>query len=150
MAVSAEVEQEILRDLISKWVSLGLEYISGTEGVRAVYVYAASEVPGVTYVGIAFDKDGEIQYPEPLRGGGPEAINLSARMIDILFEDLEEAQRRFEEVGVPQPTEYRVYYEIATRKLDVQLSREIIYGGSEYTPGFDGFKLWLGDRAPKL
>lgn len=63
MAASAEVEQEILRDLISKWISLGLEYISGTEGVRAIYIYAANEVPGSTYVGIAFDKDGEIQYP---------------------------------------------------------------------------------------
>ncbi|MBQ9915714.1 MAG: hypothetical protein IJO71_00750 [Microbacterium sp.] len=150
MAASAEVEQEILRDLISKWVSLGLEYISGTEGVRAIYVYAASEVPGVTYVGIAFDKDGEIQYPTRARGGGEEAIRLSGRMIDILFEDLDEAQRRFDEAGVPQPTEYRVYYEIATRELDVQLSREIIYRGSEYTPDFDGFRLWLGDRAPKL
>ena len=146
----AEVEQAILHDLVSKWVSLGLEYISSTEGIDAIYVYAASEVPGVTYVGIAFDKDGEIQYPEPLRGGGPEAINLSASMIDILFEGLEEAQRGFEEVGIPQPTEYRVFYEIATRKLDVQLSREIIYGGSDYTPDFDGFRLWLGDRAPKL
>jgi len=146
----AEVEQAIPHDLASKWVSLGLEYISGTEGVNAIYVYAASEVPGVTYVGIAFDKDGEIQYPEPVRGGGPEAIDLSGRMLDILFEDLYEAQRRFDEVGVPQPTEYRVYYEIATRKLDVQLSREIIYGGSDYTPDFDGFTLWLGDRAPKL
>lgn len=150
MATSAQAEQEILRDLISKWVSLGLEYISGTQGARAIYVYAASEVPGVTYVGIAFDKDGEIQYPTRARGGGQEAIELSGKMIDLLFADLYEAQRRFDEVGVPQPTEYRVFYEIATRKLDVQLSREIIYGGSDYTPGFDGFRLWLGDRAPKL
>lgn len=150
MAATQRTEQSVLQDLISKWISLGLEYIGGTEGVGVIYVYAASEVPGVTYVGIAFEKGGEIQYPTRARGGGQEAINLSRRVNDLLFEDLKEARRKFEEIGVPPPTEYRVYYEIATRKLDVQLSREIIYGGSEYTPDFDGFRLWLGDRAPKL
>ncbi|MDI9891453.1 hypothetical protein [Microbacterium sp. IEGM 1404] len=150
MAASAEVEQEILRDLISKWISLGLEYISGTEGVRAIYIYAANEVPGSTYVGIAFDKDGEIQYPARARGGGSQATNLSAHLIKLLFEDLAEARHSFEETGVPPPTEYRVYFEIGTRKLDVQLSREIIYRGTGKAPSVDGFTLWLGDRAPKL
>ncbi|MDQ1123114.1 hypothetical protein [Microbacterium trichothecenolyticum] len=150
MTTTASAEQAILHDLISKWISLGVEYISGTEGVEAIYIYAANEVPGATYVGIAFEKDGEIDYPARARGGGAQATNLSGQMIELLLEDLGEARRKFENIGVPSPTEYRVFYEIATRRLEVRLSRETIYRGSNKAPSVDGFTMWLGDRAPKL
>ncbi|MFF8186707.1 hypothetical protein ACF044_05545 [Microbacterium sp. NPDC016588] len=150
MAATQRTEQSVLQDLISKWISLGIEYLSDSSGVSKIYIYAASERPGVTYVGIAFDEGGSVKFPEQLSTYDPRWGNKVEQMLDLLSDDLFEARAHFDEIGAPPPTEYRVYYEIATRKLDVQLSREIIYGGSEYTPGFDGFKLWLGDRAPKL
>ena len=150
MPATQRTEQSVLQDLISKWISLGLEYLGDSSRVSKIYIYAASERPGVTYVGIAFDEDGSVRFPEQLPTYDPRWDNKVGRMLDLLSDDLFEARANFDEIGAPPPTEYRVYYEIATRKLDVQLSREIIYGGSNYTPDFDGFTLWLGDRAPKL
>ena len=142
-------EQEILRDLISKWVSLSVEYAGDAPDVRAFYIYGASEVPGVTYVNVLFDQAGQIVYPTDLVG--TDSSTDRAGQIQSLFRsDLYDAADKFTSIDVPPPTEYRVYYEPSSRKLDVQLSREVIYGDSDKTPSVDGFTMWLGDRAPKL
>lgn len=141
-------EQGVLTDLVSKWVSLALEYAGEAPNVLALYIYGASEVPGATYVNVLFDQAGEIVYPTDLVGTD-NSTDRAGRIQALFRSDLYEAAEKFSSISVPPPTEYRVYYEPATRKLDVQLSREIIYGGSDYTPDFDGFRLWLGDRAPR-
>ena len=142
-------EQGVLTDLVSKWVSLALEYAGEAPDVLALHFYGASEVPGVTHVNVLFDQAGEVVYPTDLVGTD-NSTDRAGRTQALFRSDLYEAAEKFSSISVPPPTEYRVYYEPATRKLDVQLSREIIYGGSDYTPGFDGFTLWLGDRAPRV
>ncbi|MEZ3162119.1 hypothetical protein AB1K54_16515 [Microbacterium sp. BWT-B31] len=142
-------EQGVLQSLISKWVSLASEYASGAPDVRAYYIYGASEKPGVTYINVLFEQAGSLVYPSDLVGANASIERAS--LIQRLFrDDLFEARAQFEALGVQTPTEYRVYYEPATRKLDVQVSRELIYRYSDREPGTDGFHRWLGDRAPKL
>jgi hypothetical protein len=142
-------EQEVVEGLVSKWVSLALEYASGAPDVRALYIYAASENPGASYVNVVFDQSGALVYPTDL-AGVDNSIARASQVQDIFLDDLFAAEPDFEALGVPAPTEYRVYYEPSTRKLDTQLSRETIYGDSDKTPSFDGFEMWLGARAPKL
>lgn len=60
-------EQGVLTDLVSKWVSLALEYAGEAPNVLALYIYGASEVPGATYVNVLFDQAGEIVYPTDRR-----------------------------------------------------------------------------------
>ena len=43
-----------------------------------------------------------------------------------------------------------MYYEPKSRKLDVQLSRELIYENDPVKIPERGIAYWLGDRAPKL
>ena len=43
-----------------------------------------------------------------------------------------------------------MYYEPKSRKLDVQLSRELIYENDPVKIPEHGIEYWLGDRAPKL
>ena len=141
-------EQTILNDLISNWVSPGLQYVGDAPGVTAVYVYVSSE-PGSVYPSIFFEQHGKVLYPSHVEGTDTSHDRVF-RMLDLELQDLYEAQQRFDEIGVPRPTEYRVYYEIPTGKLDVQLSREIIYDDHPTKAQEDGIIYWLGDRAPRL
>lgn len=146
MGVAAE--QEILQELVSKWVSLGLEYANGAPDVSAMYIYASSE-HGATFGNIYFEQRGRVIYPDDLEGV-PKNMNRLAAMHDFLFQDLFSAEEKFAAEGIPAPTEYRIYYEPQTRKLDVQLSRELIYAGDPERSPIRGIEYWLGDRAPKL
>ena len=141
-------EQEIIEDLISKWVSLGLEFAAGAPGVTALYIYVSSEL-GSVYPEIFFEQDGEIRYSDSVVGADTSDHRIYG-FHKLQFEDLREAQDQFDAAGVPRPTEYRVYYEIATRKLDVQLSRELIYANDPVKIPELGVQDWLGDRAPRL
>jgi len=58
-------------------------------------------------------------------------------------------EAEFTEAGVPLPTDYRVYYEPASGKLDVQLSRVIKYANDPIKTSSHGPEDWL-DRLPKV
>jgi hypothetical protein len=140
-------EQEILNDLISKWVPLALEYAKGAPDVSAVYIYASSE-DGNRSANAFFEQGGQTHYPSKLQGveTGPQRI---LQMQKLLVSDLRDAQAEFTDAGVPLPTEYRVHYEPASGKLDVQLSHEIKYANDPIKTSSHGPEDWL-DRLPKL
>ena len=71
------------------------------------------------------------------------------QMQKLFVSDLFEAEAEFTEAGVPLPTEYRVYYQHASGKLDVQLSHEIKYANDPIKTSSHGPEDWL-DRLPKL
>jgi hypothetical protein len=141
-------EQDIIQDLVSKWVSLGLEFAGSAPGISVIYVYVSSE-RGSIYPEIVFEQNGAIVYPGDVTG--TDTSEQRVRSIHRLqFEDLQAAEKRFDEIGVPRPTEYKVYFEPATRKLDVQLSRELIYANDPVKIPEHGIRDWLGERAPQL
>lgn len=143
----ARTEREILTDLISKWVPLALEYAKGAPDVTAVYIYASSE-EGHTYGNTFFEQNGLVNYPDDLIG--VDASNQRVgQMQRLLQADLFDAETEFTEAGAPLPTEYRVYYEPASGKLDVQLSHEIKYADDPIKTSSHGPEDWL-DRLPKL
>lgn len=141
-------EAAILNDLISSWVSLGVEFATGAPDVTTIYVYVSSE-RGSIYPEIVFEQAGQIRYPSDLAGvdAGVERVRSIHR---LQFEDLRAAEARFEAAGVPAPTEYRVTYETATRTVDVQLSRELIYADDPVKVPEQGIRDWLGPRVPDL
>jgi|GEM_PF-1686347 len=140
-------EQEILNDLISKWVPLALEYAKGAPAVTAVYIYASSE-EGNQSANAFFEQGDQTRYPSKLQGveTGTQRI---LQMQKLLVSDLFDAEAEFTEAGVPLPTEYRVYYEPASGKLDVQLSHEIKYANDPIKTSSHGPEDWL-DRLPKV
>ena len=141
-------EQSILDDLIKGWVSLGVTFASDAPGVTALYVYVSSE-QGSVYPEIFFEQDGHVLYASDVQGTDIDRERIH-RMHGLQFEGLQAAEKRFDEIGVPRPTEYRIYYERATRKLDVQLSRELIYANEPSKVPEFGLVYWIGDRAPRL
>lgn len=141
-------EAEILRNLFSNWISLALEYASGAPDVRAVYVYASSEGAS-SFTNVYFDQAGTVVSPGKL-AGVDAALSRVGQVQDLLTADLFAAEDALKAADVPPPTEYRVYYEVATRKLDSQLSRELIYSNDADRIPERGIEYWLGDRAPKL
>lgn len=126
-------EQEILNGLISNWVSLGSEYAKGAPDVSAVYVYASSE-EGHRYANAFFEQGDKPCYPDDLQGESVDP-NKILPMQKLLVGDLRDAQAEFLEAGVPLPTEYRVHYEIAGGKLDVQLPHETKYANDPVKTG---------------
>jgi hypothetical protein len=141
-------EPDILNDLFSKWISLALEYAAGAADVRGVYVYASSERNSI-FVNAYFDQAGTVVYPGKLAGIATSTVRIQ-QMQDLLRGDLFDAEAAFGEAGVPRPTEYRVFYDTATRSLDVQLSRDELYGPDTDRSPMRGIEYWLGERAPVL
>ncbi|MEZ3161787.1 hypothetical protein AB1K54_14800 [Microbacterium sp. BWT-B31] len=141
-------EQAILHDLVSSWVSLGLEFAAGAPGVSALYIYVSSE-RGSIFANVYYEQDGIVTFPDDLVGAKTSSERVG-QLHDFQFEDLLRAERQFAEENVPAPTEYKIYYEPATRKLDVQLSRDLIYANDLDKIPERGIEYWLGDRAPKL
>ena len=140
-------EQEILNDLISNWISLGLEYAKGAPEIAGIYVYASSE-EGESYANFLFEQGGQVCYASNLRGVASDGRRV-LQMQRLQLDDLERAETEFAGAQVPLPTEYRVYYEPATKKLDVQLSREIKYANHPFKTSVHGPEDWL-DRLPKV
>lgn len=141
-------EVEILDDLISKWVSLALEYGKSAPDVSAIFLYAASE-DGETYANAFFEQRGTISYPDDLMGVDSNVSRVQ-QMQRLLLDDLDEAERFLLGNDVVPPTEYRVFYDPATSKLDMQLSREKKFGAESTRVMYEGIEMWLGERAPKL
>jgi hypothetical protein len=54
-------EQDVINDLISRWISLGLEYAEGAQGVSTIYLYGGSE-PNHQYANIFFEQEGQVLY----------------------------------------------------------------------------------------
>ena len=79
-----------MRELVSAWVSLGLEYSAGAPDVDAIYIYASSE-NGSLFANIYFDQGGTVSYPGRLTGIQANAARVS-QMQDLLFEDLLRAE----------------------------------------------------------
>lgn len=145
--MNAVREQEILRELVGAWVSVGLEFVRDASDVAALYFYASSE-HGVAYANLHVDQGGEVKYLEDVVGGGGDS--RIAALQHAMSADLRAAEAAFVAASIPPPTEYRIAYTPATRGLDVELSREIKYPfDGEKDPMVDGFADWLGDRAPK-
>jgi len=141
-------EQDVLNDVVSDWVSLGLQFVGDAPGVTGIYVYVSSE-PGSVYPAMFVEQHGKVLYPSHVVGTDTSHARV-LRMLDLVIGDLYRAQARFDELGVPRPTEYRVHYELPSGRLDVQLSRELIYDGHPTKGPEDGIIYWLGDRAPRL
>lgn len=141
-------EAEILQNLFSSWIRLALEYADGASDVRAIYFYASSE-QGSTFANIYFNQNDTIIHPGRLSGGDVSLSKLS-QVQDLLVNDLFDAEDALQAISVKPPTEYKVYFEPATRKLDVQLSRDLIYSNDPNRIPEHGIEYWLGDRAPKL
>ncbi|WP_270352196.1 hypothetical protein [Microbacterium testaceum] len=140
-------EQQILDDLVSSWVSLALEYAQGAPDLTTIYIYVSSE-RGSVYPEMFFEQGGEIRYPSDVVGvdTGVERVRSVHR---FQFEDLRAAEAKFSEIGVPQPTEYRITFDVATRRTDMSLSRELIYANDPVKVPERGLQYWLGDRAPQ-
>lgn len=143
-------EEQILTDVVSKWVSLAREYAGAADGVSAYYLYALHERidgTGILFVNITYEQDGILVHRHNLRGTDT-SMARQKRVIELMTEDLREATASFDREGIPAPTEYRVRYETPAGKVDVQLSRDIkIHGVDGMTPQ-DGLRTWLGDRTP--
>lgn len=144
-------EQQILNDLVSKWVSLAREYTGAAPDVRAYYLYGLHERAGGTgcmFCVPVFDQGGSIVWAAHL-AGTDTSVGRQRSVLDFMNEDLSASTAAFDEAGIPAPTEYRVYYEPASGKLDVQLSRDVVYYGANDLTPLDGLKAWLGSRAPE-
>lgn len=141
-------EQAILDDLVSDWVSLGVTFVGDAPGVTALYVYVSSEL-GVVHPELFVEQDGRVLYPSDVTGTDT-SIERITRLHDLQIADLRAAERRFDELAIPRPTEYRVYYEPGTGKLDVALARELVYAHDENRDPIEGIVDWIGDRAPRL
>ena len=145
-------EQRILNDLITKWVSLAREYIADAPDIRAFYLYGSHEREGNSgqiFADVLFDQAGEVRFKSRIAGGSTEMSRMR-NLLRLLTSDLMEATSAFDAAGIPAPTEYRVYYEPQSGKLDVQLSRKIRFLGNDELTQSDGFRLWLGSRTPEL
>jgi len=143
-----ETEQNILKDLISGWVSLALEYSKGAPDVTGIYVYAASE-QGEKYANIFFEQDGLLDYPSKLKGVNAN-VELIRRVHQLQIEDLRVAESQFSAAGVPAPTEYRIFYDPSSGRMETSLSREVKFSNHPTKIMENGPEDWLGDRLPKL
>ncbi len=141
-------ESAILQNLFESWISLALEYANGAPDLGAIYLYASSE-RGMRFANVYYDQGGTIKHPGDVQGID-EALARIRQVQNLLVDDLLAAEKELAAIEVPKPTEYRVYFEPATRKLDVQLSREEIYGANSERSPIHGIEYWLGDRAPTL
>ncbi len=141
-------EQQVVDALASAWVSLGLEYATGAPDVTAIYAYGASE-DGSTFVETLFEQNGTITHPSRLRGVDASDARVD-RLHELMFEDLRAARARFAELGVPAPTEYRIRYDCAAGRLQVDISRESRFGPDSDRLMEEGIADWLGGRAPRL
>ena len=144
-------EQEIIQNLVAKWVLLAREYVADAVDVRAYYLYGSHERQGSSGQVSAmplFDQVGTIVWANDVIGTDT-SIPRQQRVLGLMNTDLKEATAAFDATGIPAPTEYRVYYEPGSGKLDVQLSREVKFLGNDELIQEDGIRLWLGDRAPK-
>ena len=143
-------EQDILNNLVSKWVSLAREYTVGAPDIRGYYLYGSHERKNTNEQIFAlplYDQGGTIQWASRLTGIDT-TIPRQRQVVELMNTDLEESTAAFDAAGIPAPTEYRVYYEPGG-KLDVQLSREIKFLGNDELIQSDGIRLWLGEKAPK-
>jgi hypothetical protein len=141
-------EQLIVNELVSKWLSLGREFAAGAGDLRGIYVYAVSE-EGESYGEIFFDQAGFIDYPGRLKGVEID-VDRVGRLHHLLFEDLFAAEEEFRRLGVPIPTEYRIFCEMPSGRLDVQLSRELKYANHPTKIMENGPRDWLGERVPDV
>lgn len=140
-------QEQIIATLMENWVGLALEYCEPAPGIQGVYIYASSE-PGQTYIGVYYDQNGIIKPPAEVQGV-PDAEHLAPQMERILRNDLSKADLDFARIKLANPTEYRVHYNTMTRKLDTQISHELIYTDQKNPDPRWGIVNWLGDRAPK-
>ncbi|MBF4624014.1 hypothetical protein [Clavibacter sp. VKM Ac-2872] len=138
---------EVLRELIDNWVSLGLEYSQGAH-VTKLFIYAASE-EGSAYANIFYEQDGQVVYPHELRGidTGRERVLAVQRYLRV---DLKAAEGKLRELGASVPTQYRVTYDLASRQLDMQLSHDVIYAGHPTKVMEEGAEDWLDGRLRKI
>jgi hypothetical protein len=141
-------EQDVINDLISRWISLGLEYAEGAQGVSTLYLYGGSE-PNHQYANIFFEQEGQVLYPSKLRGVDTHAHRILG-MQKYMIEDLMDAEKEFRNLGIPCPTEYRITYDIEDAKLDVQLSREIKYANHPVKTLQNAPEDWLDGRLDKV
>lgn len=142
-------EDEIIQQVVSKWVGLGLEFARGASGVTTMYIYVSSE-DGSRTGNVYFEQDGKVDFPERLAGAEQGPGRLRALQAALLT-DLREAETEFAAAGVPAPTEYRIRYDMFTEGVEAEFSREEKFGpDSELLPEEDGIVIWLGDRAPRL
>jgi hypothetical protein len=139
---------DAIHELVSKWVSLGLDFCESATGVSKMYIYAASEL-GVKYANIFFEQGGAIIYPDKLKAEGLDH-QLIFRMQDLMLEDLNEAEREFRAAGAPCPTEYRITYDLGPRRLDLQMSHEIKYAEHPVKTLEHGPEDWLDGRLEKV
>ncbi|MFT2713090.1 hypothetical protein ACMT90_14815 [Clavibacter sp. Sh2126] len=139
-------EQQIIQELIHKWVPLALEFCQGAPGVTAVFVYAGSEL-GSMHANAFFEQSGAVIYPDDLKGATRESDVFELQ--DLLMQDLLDAERDFREAVLPCPTEYRITYEPGPGRLDMQLSHEIKYANHPTKILEDGPEDWLEGRLEK-
>jgi hypothetical protein len=143
-----KTEQEIIQELINKWLPLGVEFAEGAAGVVGMYFHAGSEL-GAKRANIFFDVGDKIVYPGNLKGAQTTRGSVH-HMQGLMIEDLLDAERQFKESGIPCPTEYRISYEPAPGRLDVQLHRDLKYHGHPTKGLLDGPVDWLGDRLEEV
>ncbi|WP_402841743.1 hypothetical protein [Microbacterium sp. GXS0129] len=144
-------EQLILNDLVSKWVSLTREYVGAAPDVSAYYLYGLHErigTGGRLFSVPLFEQKGAIVWAGRLVGA-ENSIERQQSVLRLMNEDFSGATAAFDSEGIPAPTEYRIYYEPGSGKLDAQLSREVRYYGTTETTPLDGVKAWLGTRMPE-
>ena len=144
-------EPEVLNRLFGAWISLALEYGRGASDIRGVFIYASSERSGTSgqmFANAYFDQAGDVVAAIDVHSPG-SSPDRAVRVQQLLLDDLQAAEAAFHEEGIPAPTEYRVFFEPATRRTEVELSREIKYRGSADLSPRHGIRYWLGDRAPK-
>ncbi|KZC95191.1 MULTISPECIES: hypothetical protein [Clavibacter] len=140
-------EQQIIQNLIEKWIPLALEYAAGAPGVSTLYIYAGSELGG-KYANAFFEQHGDVVYPGRL-DTPQKKPGMVFQMQELLLEDLNEAEREFKAAGIPCPTEYRVTYEPDPGRLDVQLSHELKYANHPTKILEEGPEDWLDGRLEK-
>jgi hypothetical protein len=142
-----KLEDEILRDLIHRWIPLGLEYCQGAPGITTLFVYAGSELGG-QYANIFYEQNGEVLYPDHIKGGSTNPSEV-VQMQKLLLEDLDQAESEFTAASIPCPTEYRITYEPNPGRLDMQISRELKYVNHPTKVLEDGPEDWLDGRLEK-
>lgn len=141
-------QSAILQNLFESWISLALEYAGNAPELRSVYLYASSE-RGARFANVYYDQGGTVRHPGDVAGIDGSAARIR-QVQNLLVDDLLAAEKHLAALQVPKPTEYRVYFEPMTRKLDVQLSRDEHYGADSDRSPIHGIEYWLGERAPKL
>lgn len=139
-------EQQIIQELIHKWVPLALEFCKGAPGVTTVFIHAGSELDAKR-ANAFFEQSGVVIYPDDLKGSDVASDVLELQ--DLLLQDLLDAEVDFRDAGIPCPTEYRVTYEPGPGRLDVQLSRELKYANHPTKILHDGPEDWLDGRLEK-